>query len=97
MREGDQRQGIRLSAFVGAPKEEQPPQAEAEILEGVAAQEEPEPVTQETVSASSREPGSIADQAEALQHLGKTFRAGGTTLGVKNERIERGLTELPMR
>ena len=33
----------------GAPKEEQPPQAEeVEIPEGVAAEDEPEPVAQET-------------------------------------------------
>ena len=77
----------------GAPEEEQPPQAEeVEILESVAVEDEPELITQETVSAVSTEPESIATQAEALQRLGKIFRAGGTTLGVKNERIARGLT-----
>ena len=34
----------------GAPKEEQPPEIEeAEILEGVAVVDEPEPITQATV------------------------------------------------
>ena len=37
----------------GAPKEEQLPELEeAEILEGVAVVDEPEPITQETISAS---------------------------------------------
>ena len=41
----------------GAPKEEQPPQIEeAEILESVAVVDEPEPITQETVSAPPTEP-----------------------------------------
>jgi predicted amidophosphoribosyltransferase len=36
----------------GAPKEEQPPRIEkADILESVAVVDEPEPITQETVSA----------------------------------------------
>ena len=49
----------------GAPKEEQPPQIEeAEILESVAVVDEPEPITQETVSAPSREPEPVATKDE---------------------------------
>ena len=41
----------------GAPKEEQPPEIEeAEILESVAVVDEPEPITQETISAPSTDP-----------------------------------------
>ena len=49
----------------GAPKEEQPPQIEeAEILESVALVDEPEPITQETVSAPSTEPEPVATKDE---------------------------------
>ena len=45
----------------GAPKEEQPPQIEeAEILESVAAVDEPESITQEIVSAPSTDPEPVA-------------------------------------
>jgi hypothetical protein len=49
----------------GAPKEEQPPQIEeAEIPEGVAVVDEPEPITQETVSAPTTEPEPLAEKGE---------------------------------
>ena len=50
----------------GAPKEALPPEREeAEILESVAVVDEPEPITQETVSAPSTEPEPVATK-EAL-------------------------------
>ena len=49
----------------GAPAEEQPTQAEeVEILESVAVVDEPEPITQETVSALSTEPEPVATKDE---------------------------------
>ncbi len=49
----------------GAPKEGRPPQIEeAEILESVAVEDEPEPITQETVSAPSTEPEPVATKDE---------------------------------
>ena len=54
----------------GAPKEEQPPQIEeAEILESVAVVDEPEPITQETVSAPSTEPESVATKDEGFNKV----------------------------
>ena len=51
----------------GAPKEEQPPQIEeAEIPESLAVVDEPEPITQETVSAPSTEPEPVATMELAL-------------------------------
>ena len=55
----------------GAPKEEQPPQIEeAEILESVAVVDEPEPITQEIVSAPSTEPESVATKDEGFNNSG---------------------------
>ena len=49
----------------GAPKEEQPPQIEeAEILESVALVDDPEPITQETVSAPPTESEPVATKDE---------------------------------
>ena len=60
----------------GAPKEEQPPQIEeAEILESVAAVDEPEPITQETVSAPSTEPEPVATKDERFNQ-GVAFAVG---------------------
>ena len=54
----------------GAPKEEQPPQIEeAEILESVALVDEPEPITQETVSAPPTEPESVATKDERFNQV----------------------------
>jgi len=51
----------------GAPKEGRPPQIEeAEILESVAVVDEPEPITQETVSAPSTEPEPVATKDEGF-------------------------------
>ena len=54
----------------GAPKEALPPQIEgAEILESVAVVDEPEPITQETVSAPSTEPESVATKDEGFNKV----------------------------
>ena len=54
----------------GAPKEEQPPELEeAEILESVAVVDEPEPITQETVSAPSTEPEPVATKDEGFNKV----------------------------
>jgi hypothetical protein len=51
----------------GAPKEALPPEIEeAEILESVAVVDEPEPITQETVSAPSTEPEPVATKDEGF-------------------------------
>jgi hypothetical protein len=54
----------------GAPKEGRPPELEeAEILEGVAVVDEPEPITQETVSAPSTEPEPVATKDEGFNKV----------------------------
>jgi hypothetical protein len=66
----------------GAPKEEQPPQIEkAEILESVAVVDEPEPITQETVSAPSTEPEPVATKDERFNPV-VAFSVGAFVLQI---------------
>jgi hypothetical protein len=54
----------------GAPKEALPPEIEeAEILESVAVVDEPEPIAQETISAPSTEPESVATKDEGFNKV----------------------------
>jgi hypothetical protein len=60
----------------GAPKEALPPEIEeAEILESVAVVDEPEPITQETISAPSTEPEPVATKDERFNQ-GVAFAVG---------------------
>jgi hypothetical protein len=60
----------------GAPKEALPPEIEeADILESVAVVDEPEPITQETISAPSTEPEPVATKDERFNQ-GVAFAVG---------------------